>query len=96
MDPTKKFEISVKAIKSDNRTIINILLPSDQPKATPLEMSHLLASGISVLIKSCSSVTGKKDYEILSEIIKHLEDDFASIDAFDDVVIDENLIDNKR
>lgn len=86
---TNTFEVSVRAIKDDDgRTIINILLPKDQPKASALEISHVLAVGIGALIKSC----GEKDHEALSEIIKHLEDEFVSIDSFKDVVVDKNII----
>lgn len=55
------------------------------------DQAHILASGISLLIKSCSKFdSGIKDYELIKEIIEHINHEFTSTDSFYDVTSLEN------
>jgi hypothetical protein len=69
--------VEVKQIKMD-----------DQEKLlTFKEMCHLMVEGISLLIKLSEEKEGTKDYELMKEVIDHLNNNFISISSFDDAKI---------
>ena len=73
----EKVGVEVKQIKMD-----------DQEKLlTFKEMCHLMVEGISLLIKLSDEKEGTKDYELMEEVIEHLNNNFISISSFDDAKI---------
>lgn len=86
-------EVMIKAVFKDKKANIQIGFPKNQQKMNARETSHLLASGISLLVKSCSKHDlGITDYELLKEIVKHLEDEFASISSYKDAEVNKNML----
>ena len=56
-----------------------------QQKLSLLEMSQILTGGISLIVKLANKDSeGVKDYEIMERVIKQLNEDFISIQSFED------------
>lgn len=88
-----EFEIRVIAKIEGKKSNIEIGFPSNKPHLDVRESSHLLASGISLLIKSCSKYSLEiKDSDLLKEVIKHLEDEFVSTTSFEDVGVSNKMV----
>ena len=68
----------------DGKSNVFIKLPPTQPKLSFGEMSHILVSGISLLVKLSEKDDGKPDHELMKEIIEHLHSEFVSIESFSD------------
>lgn len=84
-------DISITVIAElDNeteRTTIHIGYPKGDVLGIKQSV-HLLAGGISLLVKSCSKHDlGIKDHELMDEIMEHLNKEFSSIDSFQDATI---------
>lgn len=91
-------EIKVVAERDElipNKVNVKILFPESQSMSVQ-QATHLLISGVSLLIKSCGKTdNGIKDYELLDEVVEHLNHEFFSLKSFDDAVINkEKLNDN--
>jgi hypothetical protein len=83
-----KYEVCVSAdIKENGRSDIEIKYPENQQKISFQLSAHILASGISLLIRLCEKESGMKDHELMKEIIDHLEMEFTSTRSFDDAKI---------
>ena len=88
-----KYSILVEAEADVNKTNINVKqLNTNEPinstrKLTFTEMSLILASTISLLVKLADKEHETKDYELIKTIINHLNDEFISIDSFSDAQI---------
>jgi hypothetical protein len=86
--------IGVKAIQDSEtkRTNITIVFPKEQGKMHVSDAAHLLIAGVCVLIKSCKKAdTGIKDFELLKNVMKHLEEEF--LDDFNDAFINKTYFD---
>lgn len=46
------------------------------------QMAHILVGGISLLTKLVERESGQKDYELMSEVISHLNSEFISLTSF--------------
>lgn len=51
------------------------------------QMSHILVGGISLIVKLIDKSGEMKDYELMEEIINHLNQEFASLKSFNDAEI---------
>ena len=81
-------DVIVSAVfnNSDEKYHITVGFPPTQEKLSVKESTHILVSGISLLIKSCSNnQNGIKDYELIKEVIEHLNLEFTSINSFNDL-----------
>src|ERR1017187_2892371 len=86
-----KVEITVIAEvdKDSGLSKVFIGFPPEQGGMTVQSATHLLTSGVALLIKTCSKAdTGIKDYELMKEVYKHLEEEFSSITYRDDTFVD--------
>lgn len=82
---SEKLGVVVTVTFGDNgRAIIEIGLPLNQRKLSIKEYCHILAGGISLLIKSSSQGDGVEDYKIMKDVIDQLHDDFISNDSYSD------------
>jgi len=76
--------------------VVNVLFPVDQEKIPLNIAAHMLASGISLIIKGCnSSDLGIKDYELMKEIMDHLNSEFSSTKSFEDIEINDEFTSKK-
>lgn len=83
-----KYEVTVMAEMMENgRVDVSISYPKNQEHISFQSTAHILAAGISLLIKVCEKESGMRDYELMEEIIKHLEEQFTSPTAFNDAKI---------
>ena len=88
-----KYSILVEAEGDVNKTNIKVKqLNTNEPinstrKLTFTEMSLILTSTISLLVKIADKEHETKDYELIKTIINHLNDEFISIDSFSDAEI---------
>jgi hypothetical protein len=88
-----KYSILVEAEADVNKTNIKVKqLNTNEPinstrKLTFTEMSLILASTISLLVKIADKEHETKDYELIKTIINHLNDEFISIDSFSNAQI---------
>ena len=77
--------VTVSITSEGRKRNVAITFPSQQEKMSVRETSHILASGISLMIKTCSiNDTGIKDYQLIEEVIEHLRMEFSSIESFND------------
>jgi hypothetical protein len=51
-----------------------------------------LAGAISLLIKSSSQGDKIKDYELIKEVIDHLNSEFVNIDSYSDAYVSKNMV----
>jgi hypothetical protein len=51
-----------------------------------------LAGAISLLIKSSSQGDKIKDYELIKEVIDHLNSEFVNTDSFSDLYVNPNIV----
>ena len=99
MDKTLTVTVTISSNDNDNKKIVNVLFPSKQERLSIWHTSHILASGISLLIKTCTiSDTGIKDYELIGDIIDHLRSEFSSTESFGDAILHKEVFkkDNKN
>lgn len=73
-----------KGVVSVRQVCMNEDDPSQiMEQATIQTQAHMLASGLSLIIKQCSLADyGIKDYELMEEIINHIEHEFTSTSSF--------------
>jgi len=76
----------------NNRSNISIGYPNGQELLTVKESSHILAGAISLLIKSSSQGDKIKDYELIKEVIDHLNSEFIDIDSYSDAYVSKNMV----
>lgn len=70
------------------RSIVNIGFPTDKP-LNVRESAHMLAAGISMLIRSCdNNKMGIKSHELMKEVIDHLNNEYISVDSYSDANAD--------
>ena len=84
-----KTHIIVSHEMSDNRSLIEIKFVPDERQLTVKETAHVLIGAVSLLIRSCtkegSTIT---ESQLMSEVIEHLNQEYISIDSFEDLTID--------
>jgi hypothetical protein len=74
--------------KETGISIINIGFPPDKPLSVR-ESAHLLASGISMLIRSCDNgEMGIKSHELIKEVIDHIHSEYVNTESFSDANAD--------
>ena len=76
----------------NNRSNISIGYPNGQELLTVKESSHILAGAISLLIKSSSKGDKFKDYEIIREVVDHLNSEFVNSDSFSDLYVSPKVV----
>ena len=87
-----KLSVSVDMEIKGGRSYLSINFPKNQPEITAQETSHILAGAISLLIKSSSKGDKFKDYEIIREVVDHLNSEFVSTDSFSDLYVNPNIV----
>lgn len=93
MEINKKHTIMVCAIPTDGQVNIEIGFINDEPKLGYDETCHILASAISLMIKNSTKINGTKDYELMKNIIEHLNSEFINLHSFDDGYVNPDLFD---
>lgn len=63
---------------------IYITYPEQQEKLSLSEMAHMFAGGISLCVRLCESEGKIKDYELMQNVIEHLNNEFISLNSFND------------
>ena len=83
MEDQLSLTITIKP--NDGNVAVIITYPEDQQKLSLLEMSQILTGGISLIVKLANNdKEDVKDYEIMERVIKQLNEDFISIQSFED------------
>ncbi len=81
----EELSLTVTIKPNDNNVSVFITYPKEQQKLSLLEMSQILTGGISLIIKLANKDNEEvKDYEIMERVIKQLNEDFISIQSFED------------
>ena len=88
-----KTHVIVSHEMSDNRSLIEIKFVPDERILSVRETTHILVGAISLLIRSCTTEGSTiSETKLMAEVIEHLNQEFISIDSFEDLKIDrENL-----
>ena len=92
MSSNRSFRVVIDTEISDGRANINISFPKKQELLSIQETSHILAGDISLLIKSSSKGDKIKDYELIKEVINHLNSEFVNIDSFSDLYVNPKMV----
>jgi hypothetical protein len=92
MSSNRSFRVVIDTEISDGRANINISFPKKQELLSIQETSHILAGAISLLIKSSSKGDKIKDYELIKEVINHLNSEFVNIDSFSDLYVNPKMV----
>ena len=87
-----KLSVSVDMEIKGGRSYLSINLPKNQPEITAQETAHILAGAISLLIKSSSKGDKFKDYEIIREVVDHLNSEFVNTDSFSDLYVNPKIV----
>ena len=98
MELLEKAEIRVICTKrEDGRMNIDIAFPKEQLPITHKSSAMMLASGINLLVRSCSQIDSElKDYELLEEVIDYMKSEFVSTDSYNDLMYKkENFLKDK-
>ena len=83
MEDQLSLTITIKP--NDGNVAVIITYPEEQQKLSLLEMSQILTGGISLIVKLANNdKEDVKDYEIMERVIKQLNEDFISIQSFED------------
>jgi hypothetical protein len=83
MEDQLSLTITIKP--NDGNVAVIITYPEEQQKLSLLEMSQILTGGISLIVKLANNEKEDvKDYEIMERVIKQLNEDFISIQSFED------------
>jgi hypothetical protein len=71
----------------DKRTDIQIAQVDSENKLNFREMAHVLVDAISLLVKLSNEECEMKDYELMKEVVDHINHNFVSTKAFNDAKI---------
>ena len=92
---SERLGVLVSVTLGDNgRSIVEIGFLPNQRKLSIKESCHILAGGISLLIKSSSQGDGVEDYKIMKDVIDQLHDDFISNDSYSDAEFNRDVLDS--
>ena len=86
------YRVIVDVESSEGRSNISIGYPKNQPLLSVRDTSHILAGAISLLIKTSSKGDKYKDYELIQEVINHLNSEFVNIDSFSDAYVNPKIV----
>ena len=80
-----QLSLTVTIKPNDGNVAVIITYPEEQQKLSLLDMSQILTGGISLIVKLANNdKEDVKDYEIMERVIKQLNEDFISIQSFED------------
>jgi hypothetical protein len=89
-----KHQIIVTA-NIDEKVDIQIAQIDNEKRLNFQEMSHVLVDAISLLIKLANEECEMKDYQLMEEVVEHLNHNFASTKAFNDAKIFTKYVNKK-
>lgn len=73
----------------DDRSSIEIKFVPNERILSVRETAHILVGAISLLIRSCTKEGSTiSETKLMAEVIEHLNQEFISIDSFEDLKID--------
>jgi hypothetical protein len=84
-----KVHIIVSGHNTGDKVNVEIGFLPNEERLTIRQSAHLLASGLSLLIKSVDSKE-ISDFELMKEIIEHLNGEFISHESFSDKMKNES------
>ena len=88
-----KTHIIVSHEMSDNRSLIEIKFLPNERQLSVRDSTHVLVGAISLLIRSCTKEGSTiSESQLMSEVIDHLNQEFISIDSFEDLKIDREAL----
>lgn len=83
--------VTVNLKKNGDRMDVTILFPRNQPSLTVTDSAIILASGLSLLIRSCSKTEGVTDAELMRNVVDFLNEQFINTDSFNDAKVFEDV-----
>ena len=84
----EKYNVIVKVEpQPTGRVNISVGQPEGEEKLSFVHMAHVLASGISLIVRLSKDVSNKQDYELLKDVIDQLHNEFVSLTSFNDARI---------
>ena len=89
---SNRLRVIIDVETANNRSNISIGYPNGQELLTVKETSHILAGAISLLIKTSSKGDKFKDYEIIREVVDHLNSEFVNSDSFSDLYVNPKIV----
>ena len=81
-----KHQIIINADITD-KVDIQIAQVDSQKRLNFPEMAHVLVDAISLLIKLSNENSELKDYELMKEVVEHINHNFVSTKSFEDAQI---------
>jgi len=88
MNIKKTVIVDVTTDTETGRSIVNIGFPTDKP-LNVRESAHMLAAGISMLIRSCDhNKMGIKSHDLMTEVINHLNSEYVNTESYSDANAD--------
>jgi len=89
----KVLDTFIKTTFKGGRTYVEIYHPTDQEPIPITIQTYILTSAVSLLIKTTEYYDMEvKDYELMKAVVKHLESEFGSLDAFSDLALNTTKI----
>lgn len=85
----EKYNIIVSAeFDHENQKVnVSISQPNEEKKLDFRSIAHILTSGIMLLTKLVNETSEIKDYQLMKEIIDHMNSEFVSLTSFSDAKI---------
>lgn len=84
-----KTHVIVSHEMTNDRSVIEIKFVPDERILSVRETAHILVGAISLLIRSCTKEGSTiSETRLMAEVIEHLNQEFISIDSFEDLKID--------
>ena len=79
-------ELFIKTTFKNGRVYTDIKHPENQRVLSTRNMTHILTTAISLLIRSCTKYDTKiSESDLIKEVIDHLNSEFISVDSYSDV-----------
>jgi hypothetical protein len=88
-----KTHVIISHEMTDNRSLIEIKFPPNERKLSVRETTHILVGAISLLVRSCTKEGATiSETKLMAEVIEHLNQEFISIDSFEDLKINRETL----
>lgn len=82
-----KYTVQVQTDVLEDKVEVMVLQTEGPNKLTIRQMARVLGGGLSLLVKMIDQTGEMKDYELMKEIIDHLNDEFVSSTNFADATL---------
>ena len=79
---------------TDNNQEVHVSYAPGEAQLTIVEMARILAGGLALCVRLTNNEGIKKDHELMREVIDYLNNEFVSLESFQDAQIIKNKKEN--